>query len=58
VHDDGVDEAGEEQRVEDVRLERAALRHGARHDGGGGGGKRPLEQEIVPAVLALNQVHL
>ncbi len=44
VHDDGVDEGGQDDRVDDVGVEGHALGDGSGHDGGGGGGERPLEQ--------------
>ncbi len=40
-----VDEGGDDQRVEEVRLELRALGHGTRHDRGCRGGKRGLEEE-------------
>ena len=42
--DNGVDEGGQDDRVDDVRVEGHALGDGPGHDGGGGGGEGPLEQ--------------
>mmetsp|Transcript_54472 Transcript_54472/g.133155 ORF Transcript_54472/g.133155 Transcript_54472/m.133155 type:complete len:376 (-) Transcript_54472:64-1191(-) len=50
VHNDGVDEGGDEDRVHEVGLDLAALRHGAGHDGGGGARERPLEEPRLPRV--------
>lgn len=47
VHDDRVDPRGHEERVEEVGLEASALGDGARDDGAGGGGERPLENPLV-----------
>ena len=48
VHDDGVDERGEQEGVAEVRGELRALRHGAGGDGRRGGGEGPLEDEPLP----------
>lgn len=39
-------------RVAHVALERDALRYRARHNGGGSGTERPVEEEQVPAAVA------
>ena len=56
MHDDRVDPRGEEERVARVRGHLAALRDGAAHDGGRGGGEGELEEPRVVGVLALEVV--
>mmetsp|Transcript_10538 Transcript_10538/g.30002 ORF Transcript_10538/g.30002 Transcript_10538/m.30002 type:complete len:200 (+) Transcript_10538:935-1534(+) len=41
-----VDEGSDHAGVDEVCVEGAALRHGARHDSGGSGGEGPLEQPV------------
>jgi hypothetical protein len=45
VHDDRVDDGGDADAVHEVALELRAFGHRARHDRGGGGGERHLEEE-------------
>mmetsp|Transcript_54471 Transcript_54471/g.133147 ORF Transcript_54471/g.133147 Transcript_54471/m.133147 type:complete len:356 (-) Transcript_54471:181-1248(-) len=51
VHDDGVDEGGDEDGVDEVGRDLAALRHAARHDRGGSSSESPLKEERCPSVL-------
>ena len=43
----GIDEGGEHESVAKVSVERGTFRDGPRHDGGGGRGESPLEEEIM-----------
>mmetsp|Transcript_9903 Transcript_9903/g.40923 ORF Transcript_9903/g.40923 Transcript_9903/m.40923 type:complete len:497 (+) Transcript_9903:174-1664(+) len=57
VHDDGVHERDQEDVVDQVPDEAAALRDGTAHDGGRGGRERPLEHpEGVAAQTAAAEV--
>lgn len=51
VHDDGVDPHGDEPGVAEVGVEVEALSNSAGRDGGGGGSKSPLVEEVSPAAI-------
>jgi len=50
VHDNGVNERGEERGVSAVRCKSAPLGHSAAHDSGRGGRKSPLEEPTCVGV--------
>lgn len=50
VRDDRVNDRREKNRVDHVRTKRGAFSHCSRHDGGGGGGERPLEEPVSVSV--------
>ena len=49
--DDRIDEAGDEETVDEVGGEGAPFGHGARDDGGGGGGEDELKEPGGPAAF-------
>ena len=51
MSDDRVDEAGDEETVDEISGEGASFGDGARDDGGGGGGEDELEEPLGPLVL-------